>query len=277
MAVVYLVLSVLRSDARALSGYLRSGAGPLLAEGFEADVFHVVAARARAPSTSASRARARAARLKATLEGVAANLRLEMRRAFEHDFPAPDVAPSLEELRASVQRLAAEPAARAAERGPVPRALARRTPRRARRLRRRGGAAVLSERLRRDVWMFAQIVRAFAVKARAVNAEGAGAMGGRLAARVRARVPGLLPRDGLPAAARGGLPARRRVPGGDGEPAETPTCSTRRASRSAVDEAEQFHGFLTELFEAIGRRDELADVPFDRRAAAEALKLYLGD
>jgi len=45
----------------------------------------------------------------------------------------------------------------------------------------------------------------------------------------------------------------------------------------AVEEAERFRGFLVELFEAIGRRDELALVPFDRRAAAEALKLYLGD
>jgi len=33
----------------------------------------------------------------------------------------------------------------------------------------------------------------------------------------------------------------------------------------------------TELFKAIGRRDELAAVAFDRRAAAAALKLYLGD
>ena len=40
---VYLVLSVLRSDARALSGYLRRRAGALLADGFDADVFRVSA------------------------------------------------------------------------------------------------------------------------------------------------------------------------------------------------------------------------------------------
>jgi hypothetical protein len=45
----------------------------------------------------------------------------------------------------------------------------------------------------------------------------------------------------------------------------------------AVEEADRFHGFLTELFEAIARREELAGVPFDRRAAAEALRLYLGE
>jgi hypothetical protein len=32
-----------------------------------------------------------------------------------------------------------------------------------------------------------------------------------------------------------------------------------------------------ELFDAISKRDELAGIPFDRRAAATALKLYLGD
>ena len=36
--------------------------------------------------------------IKATLEGVSANVRLEFRRAFEHDFPSPDLAPSLEPL-----------------------------------------------------------------------------------------------------------------------------------------------------------------------------------
>jgi hypothetical protein len=44
-----------------------------------------------------------------------------------------------------------------------------------------------------------------------------------------------------------------------------------------VDEAEKFHAFLLELFEGIGRRDELLGTPFDRRAAAGALRLYLGD
>jgi hypothetical protein len=44
-----------------------------------------------------------------------------------------------------------------------------------------------------------------------------------------------------------------------------------------VDEAERFFVFLTDLFDAIGRREELAGMVFDRRAAAGSLKLYLGD
>jgi len=39
---------------------------------------------------------------------------------------------------------------------------------------------------------------------------------------------------------------------------------------AAVTEAERFREFLTDLFEAISRRDELAGAPFDRRAAALA-------
>src|SRR6516162_3528913 len=110
--------------------------------------------------------------VKATLEGVAANLRLEMRRAFERDFPMLELAPSLDELRTSVARLASNlrPALQNAVMF-VGRSLGAR-------LDARGvfddetAKRVLSERLRRDVWMFAQIVRAFAVKARSVSANG---------------------------------------------------------------------------------------------------------
>ena len=42
--------------------------------------------------------------MKAALGGIAANLRLEMRRAFEHDFPPPDALPSPEEIRTAVTR-----------------------------------------------------------------------------------------------------------------------------------------------------------------------------
>ena len=82
--------------------------------------------------------------IKATLEGVAANLRLEMRRAFERDFPSLDLAPAIDELRASVLRLASNlrPALQNAVMflGSV----ARGAPRRARRLRRRDGASACS-------------------------------------------------------------------------------------------------------------------------------------
>jgi hypothetical protein len=276
VAVVCLVLSVLRSDARALSGYLRRRAGPLLADGFDTDCFRVSAAEI---ANEYERLLARGHELrdiKAMLEGVAANLRLEMRRAFERDFPALDLAPSLDDLRASVLRLASNlrPAlqnavmfiarslgARLDARGVFDDDAARR---------------VLSERLRRDVWMFAQIVRAFAVKARSVTGDAQDrwadvsplAFVREFMAYFRAMGYPLLRTADYPRVD-AFLEAMANVNDADLlDPARLEV---------AIDEAEQFHGFLTDLFEAIGRREELAATPFDRRAAAESLKLYLGD
>jgi hypothetical protein len=275
-ALVYLVLSVLRSDARALSGYLRSRSGALLADGFDAEVFRVSAVEI---SGDYERLLARGHELrdvKATLEGTAANLRLETRRAFERDFPALDFAPSLDELRASVQRVSGNlrPAlqnaimflgrslgARLDARGVFDDDAARR---------------VLAERLRRDVLMFAQIIRAFSTKARSVDTEGQERWAGgsplgfvrEFMAYFRAMGYPLLRGADYPRVD-AFLAAMTRLKDAD-------LLDPERLA-VAVDEADKFHAFLVELFAAIGRRDELAGSPFDRRAAAEALKLYLGD
>jgi len=42
-------------------------------------------------------------------------------------------------------------------------------------------------------------------------------------------------------------------------------------------ECEKFQEFLTGLFTQLGNREELAESPFDRKGAAESLRLYLGD
>jgi len=46
---------------------------------------------------------------------------------------------------------------------------------------------------------------------------------------------------------------------------------------NAIDECIAFHGYLQQLFEEISKRNVLAGVLFDRRAAAAALRLYLGE
>jgi hypothetical protein len=276
VAVVYLVLSVLRSDARALSGYLRRRAGPLLAEGFDADCFSVSATDIAAQYETLLARGHELRDIKATLEGVAANLRLEMRRAFERDFPAIDLAPNPDELRASVLRLASNlrPAlqnavmfvgkslgARLDARGVFDDETARR---------------VLSERLRRDVWMFAQIVRAFALKARSVSGEGQDRWaGGSPLAFVR-EFMAYFRAMGYPLLRTADYPRVDAFLDAMAHVRDADLLDPARL-QVAIDEAEQFHGFLTELFDAIGRREELSDALFDRRAAAEALKLYLGD
>jgi hypothetical protein len=135
---------------------------------------------------------------------------------------------------------------------------------------------VLSERLRRDVWMFAQIVRAFALKARAVSPARQNAwLGGSPLAFIR-EFMAYFRAMGYPLLRTADYPrvdafleAMVNLRDADLlDPTRLDIC---------IDEAERFFGFLTELFDAIGRREELAGSAFDRRAAAEALKLYLGD
>jgi hypothetical protein len=276
VATVYLAFSVLRSDARALSGYLRRRSGPLLADGYESDVFDVPA---HALSEQYQRLLTRGHELrdiKATLGGLSANLRLETRKAFERDFPSLDPAPSYDEFRAAVQRAVASlrPALQNATmflgrslgasldaRGVFDDDAARRE---------------TSERLRRDVWMFAQIVRAFASKARSASAEGQD--------RWLAGSPLGFVREFMEYFRAMGYPLLRatdypRVHAFVDAMARLRDADLLDAARlrSAIDEAERFHKFLTDLFDAIGRREELADLAFDRRAAAESLKLYLGD
>jgi hypothetical protein len=274
VGVVYVIMSVLRSDARALTGHLRHRAGPLLSDGYERDLFLVPATDLAKRYESLLSEGHRLLALRAALEGIGANMRLEMRRAFDHDFPAPEQAPNQEQVRAAVQRTVRNlrPALQNAvlflgkalgvkleEQGVFDDEAARK---------------MLSERLRRDVWMFAQIVRAFAHKAR-------GAQAGDV------HWTGLPPlqfvREFLAYFRAMGYPLLRAAdyPRVDAFMAamaaleETDLLDPERLKR-AIGESEQFHAFLTQLLEQIGKRDELVGVPFDKKSAAEALKLYLG-
>ena len=277
LGMVYVAVSVLRSDARALSGYVRRRAGPVLAEAFDADIFQAPADDlnvAFGPLLARSR---ELAELKATLEGIASNVRLEVRRTFERDFPALEGSPSPAELAAAVRRcannlrptlqsgvifLASSLGAGLDLQAVFDDAGTRR---------------VLSERLRRDVWMFGQIARAFAQKGRSVARS-------RVDAWVSGGSPHAFVREfseyfrglGYPLLRAAAYPrvdafaaAMRRL-----RQAES---GDDNAFDRAVAEAEYFAAFSNELLITIGEREELLGATFDRRAAAESLKLYLGD
>jgi hypothetical protein len=272
--VIYVVMSVLRSDARALTSYLRHRAGPMLAEGYERDLLRTPAKDLGTRYDTLLSQGHQLLELKATLETIGANVRLEMRRAFEHDFPPPDPAPATEVLRTSVGALVRNlrPAlqnavlflgkslgARLEEQGVFDDDVARR---------------LLSERLRRDVWMFARIVRAFADKAKATPSG-------------EVRWQGVPPlqfvREFLAYFRAMGYPLLRTAdyPRFDAfmsamEALEESDLLDPIRLERAIAECEQFYAFLTELFDRIGRRDELAGTAFDRKAAARQLKLYLG-
>ncbi len=270
----YLVLSVLRSDARALGDHLRRRAGGLLAQSFERDLLRV---NVRDLATRRDELRANGHRLigiKSALEGVAGSLRLEARRAFHHELPPVGQNVGEAELRAALHRAANDmrPALRNAilflgkalgtsldETGVFDDHAARRE---------------TSDRLRRDVWMFAQIVRAFAAKAEHTPTDDRWAFVHNFQ----------YVREFLSYFRTMGYPLLRSAdyPRFDSfmramERLEDADLVDPARLEAAIDECVAFHSFLLQLFDDISKRDVLAGVPFDRRAAAGALKLYISD
>jgi hypothetical protein len=270
----FLVLSVLRSDARALSTYLRRKAGLYLADSFERAVLGVkckdLAREAQALRSEARRLIA----IRSALEGIAGSLRLEMRRAFLHELPAPEALPTDGQLRLAIDRTidSVRPALRnsilflgralgvSLEEGGVfdDQAARRET----------------SERLRRDVWMFAQIIRAFYMKAQYTEVDDLWATihdfqyVREFLAYFRAM--------GYPLLRVADYPRFDAFIASVSRLEDTDLVDSQRLER-AIDECMAFHGYLQQLFEAISRRDVLEGVPFDKRGAAGALKLYLGE
>ncbi len=274
VGVVYVVMSVLRSDARALTGYLRQRTGVLLADSYERELLRTPAAQMAARYESLLAEGHRLLGLKATLGGIAANLRLELRRAFEHDFTH-DASATSDAVRAAVERAVTNlrPAIQNAilflgktlgtrldEHGVFDDHLARRT---------------LSERLRRDVWMFAQIVRAFSTKARATPSSDVRWSGASSLHFVREFLA-YFRSMGYPLLRAADYPRVGAFMGAMSSLEEADLVDPGRLAAATV-ECDQFFVFLTALFESIGKRDELAGAEFDRRAAAESLRLYLGE
>jgi hypothetical protein len=274
VASTYLVLSVLRSDARALSDYLRQRAGQLLSESFERELMGVPASQIRERTAQLRASGHRLIGIKSALEGIAGSLRLELRRAFQHDIPAPDAELNSKDFKqrvnASVSTL--RPALQNAvlflgkalgvtlEEGGV---FDAETERRE-----------TSERLRRDVWMFAQIVRAFSSKAQHSQADDRWA--GLYNFQYVREFLSYFRAMGYPLLRSSDYPRFDAFMTALSGLEDTDLVDPARLE-AAIDECMAFHTFLNELFDAIGKRDELVGVPFDRRGAAGALKLYLGD
>lgn len=272
---IFLVAAVLRSDARALSNYLTKKAGALLADSYQRELLSIPAPEIADRHDEIYAEGHRLMAIKGALNGLAANLRLEMRRTFEHDLPSLDTVASDTELRARVRQVTQNlrPALQNGvlflgkslgvrlEEGQV--------------FDDQAARRATSDRLRQDVWMFAQIARAFASKARHTDATvdrweklQSFAFVKEFLAYFRAMGYPLLrvgdyPRFDAFLTAMTGL-------------RETDLLDPSRLG-NAVVEAEAFYVFLTQLFEQISLRDELSNVPFDKKNAARTLRLYLSD
>jgi hypothetical protein len=273
----YAILAVFRSDLRALARFLGRHAAGHLADAFERQLLAVPAHALREQHAQLSHDAARLVGLRGTLEGLANVLRVEIRKVFEREIPPLDEdAPRVPDGELGAQLVLATASLRATLHHAIRSLCAELAPSAAApELASESGAQrEASERLRRDVWMFLQVLRAFLAKAEAATVDPDQwashasfqfvrefldhfrAIGYQL---VRASDYGHLDRF-LSA-----LDSLRDV-----------DLLDPRRLRGAVDECAAFYTFLDELFRNVSRRAELRDVPFDKKRAAEMLKIYLG-
>lgn len=269
----YLVLAVLRSDARALASYLRRKSGEQLADSFERDLLRTPASQIDARYEELLASGHRLIDARGAFECVSANLRLELRRAFEHDLLSPEDGTGSTELRNHVLACVSNlrPALQnvvlflgkslgtTLEEGAVFDDLS--------------AKRQISERLRQHVWMFAQIVRAFSAKAQHARGTGDGWSTVTSFQFVREFLA-YFRAMGYPLLRASDYPRFAAFLSAMNELQDTDLLDPDKLDR-AMTECDVFHEFLTELVDRIGHREELRGLEFDKRAAAMALRLYL--
>ena len=275
----YVILAVLRSDLRALTRYLGRRAGDAMADGLERELLATPADEIGIRFAHLAEVARALTRARGTLEHLANGLRVEVKKIFEHDLPSPqaeisaqELAPQIvvaaAELRASLQNAIRALCAEIRPGTPLPDLAADLASRRA-----------ASDRLRREIWMFQQVLRAFLAKADA--AASAGTSRGH---DLWASPSGFqFVRDFLGHFRAIGYQLVRSHDYGRLDPflaslerlRDVDLLEPERMTE-AVEECRAFSVFLGELFEKVSGRAELAEVPFDRGAAAETLKIHLG-
>lgn len=267
------LLALLRSDAEALASFFSKEAATWIAEGFgrgfESCGPEEIASRWDRLGGEYRDLKA----LRALLASMGNQLRLELRKAYEQQLPPPDAPADIGGLAASVER------ATALLRSYIQNAvvmLAREfvftlegeavfddfTSNRAR-----------SERLRRDIWMFRQILRGFLEKAQGSPAAADQWAGMSTFRYVREFVSYF--RSMGYQLLRYSDYARFDEFMGLVEPLRDGGVLEEAQLGNVVRACRDFNLFLEEMFGAVSRRSELAGVEFDKRDAARTLRLFL--
>lgn len=269
----YVILAVLRSDLRALTRFLERSAGSVMADGLERELMHTHASEVASRYEPLAERAASMARLRRALEGLAHGLEVEVLRTFQVDVPALDSRVSNAELGprlvvgAAQLRAALHHAVSALcrELNPGQGDPMRIDDRHARRL--------ASERLRRDVWMFQQVLRGFVAKAEA-GTDGTD--------RWQSQAGFHFVREFLGHFRAIGYQLVRMTDYDRLDPFMAALEALQDVDvldvdrlRDVADECQTFYAYLDELFTKVSARVELKGRPFDKKAAAETLRLYL--
>ena len=270
----YLILAVLRSDMRALTRYLSRHAADTIANGLERELLTVHAVEIAERRPVLEREARWLSGVRNTLETIANALRVDMRKVFVHDLPPPSGGVLGTELAAPL--LLATASIRASIHHSIVALFRVLLPNRAppELAHDAAGRRAEGERLRREIWMFMQILRAFIAKAHASQGETdrwAGAASFQFV------------RDFLTHFRAIGYQLVRSNDYERIDPfievlEELRDVDLLRSGRleAAVRECHSFYEFLEKLFGEVSQRAELQGSTFDRKDATETLKIYLG-
>ncbi|MFT5357458.1 MAG: hypothetical protein ACI9KE_004695 [Polyangiales bacterium] len=270
----FLILAVFRSDARALCYQLEERTSGALAKSFEKRIYSVSAVGIHSERDTLNREMKTLDSLRGTLESVGQSIRLEGALVLSRELPSPEDAPrdgslgprlvvASASLRAILHHGIVSVAneldddVELGELGSTEKL-----------------ALESSLRLRRDVWGFRQVLRAFLAKA-----DGAAVVTDHWNSYANfSYVREFLEHFraiGYQLARRSDYPAFDRFLDSVGHLREVDLLDPERMDE-VIEECRQFMTYLGELFTRINRRADLAPHPFDRLQAAEHLRLYLG-
>jgi len=271
---VFAFLALLRSDARALSIFLRRDSAGWLANGF-GRLYETVGPEQlteRYPRLETDFGTLKS--LRELLGSLGNQLGLELRKVYEQQIPALENVETKDDLSQAIDQ------AMGYLRGYLQNAIVL--------LAREfnpdldgerlfvdfTSEQIRSARLRRDIWMFQQILRAFIAKAHG-SADAADQWGGLSTFRFVRDFVSYFKSMGYQLLRYSDYDRFDRILSLVDRLRDGDVLEVQRVNQ-VITACEDFLAFLGQMFDAVSRREELRGVAFDRRDAARTLKLFLG-
>lgn len=271
----YLILSVFRSDLRTLSRFLTHQASDAIADGFEQEILAVPQARIGSSYAELAGAADELASLRATLETVAHSVDIEVKRSFDRELPAPGSTKNDAELGAQI--VVATASLRATLHNAIGLLFTELAPKTSRPELASDDAArrATSERLRRDVWMFMQILRAFLAKAHAASTQESDQWKSLASFQFVREFLGHFRAIGFQLVRVSDYARLDHFLSALESLRDADLLDPHQLAH-VIEECEGLYRYFEELFTNVSHRHELSGVVFDKRSAVETLRIYLG-